>query len=94
MLWDWLRERLTNMPQSWITQIAHFAVMYGIAMTFPAHPYWLAAGIVGYAAWKEFYFDIRYELPAVSGGIRGGIVDFCFLSAGGLLGAWMAGGCR
>lgn len=90
----WLRERLTNMPASWITQVAHFAASYGIAMTFPEHRAALALGITVYAAFKEFFFDIEYERPEVSGGWSGGAVDFLFLAGGGILGAWISGGAR
>lgn len=86
---NWLKEKLTNMPASWITQIAHFAVCYGIVRTFPGDKLWIAVGIVAYAFVKEFWFDIKFEKPKVSGGWPGGLIDFIFLASGGLLGAWV-----
>lgn len=40
-----------------------------------------SAGIL-FSAVKEFWFDIHYETPETSGGLKGGIKDFSFYLAG------------
>ena len=41
------------------------------------HAQWYAvAGVLVFAAVKEFWWDIHYETPVTSGGYKGGFTDF------------------
>lgn len=43
---------------------------------------WGMAGVVLFALFKEFWFDAKYETPAISGGPDGDLKDFEFYMAG------------
>ena len=57
--------------------LCHVLIPYSVMLTVgPRHRWILAGAIVLIALWKEFWFDLRYEAPATSGGIKGGWIDF------------------
>ena len=76
-----------------LADVGHFLAAYSVLITvglflFAFHRPWsyllaVAGAETGYGIWKEFWFDLKYESPDVSGGIRGGIRDL----AGYCLGA-------
>lgn len=69
-----------------LAQAAHALAGYGIALTaarFGTQPLVVVSILfVAYAAVKEFWFDLKYERPDVSGGLLGGVKDFAFYMAG------------
>lgn len=69
-----------------LAQAAHALAGYGIALTaarFGTQPLVVVSILfVVYAAAKEFWFDVKYERPEVSGGLLGGVKDFAFYIAG------------
>jgi len=46
------------------------------------HKWTVAGAVMLFALWKEFWFDLRYETPETSGGIKGGLIDFSGYVAG------------
>lgn len=81
---------LTNPTYNMLAQIGHTlagfsAVTY--ASRFGTTPMRVVSALVmGVAAIKEFWFDMKYETAEVSGGLDGGLEDFGFYSLGVLLG--------
>jgi len=63
---------ITNPTSDNLAQTAHALAGYGIALTaarFGTVPLLVVAGLfIAYAAIKEFWFDMHYETPEVSGG--------------------------
>ena len=63
--------------------LCHVLISYSVMLTAGALHKWTVAGVVAlFAIWKEFWFDLRYETPETSGGIKGGIKDFSGYVAG------------
>ena len=52
---------------------------------------WAALAFSVYAAGKEFWYDMKYETPADSGGIAGSLKDFCYYNIGGVAGLSIVG---
>jgi len=80
---------LRNPTYNELAQAAHF---FGAAFVvlasgrFGPHLHWyFSAALIIYALLKEFWYDLHYERPEVSGGIKGGIVDFSFYALGVLV---------
>jgi hypothetical protein len=77
---------ITNPTSDNLAQTAHALAGYGIALTaarFGTVPLLVVAGLfIAYAAIKEFWFDMHYETPEVSGGWSGGVKDFSFYMVG------------
>jgi hypothetical protein len=88
-------------PNTWmnntqyLAQVGHFFGAYGIVLTtlvftLVTHHGWtpivwvLSLGVV-YATVKEFYYDMRYELPKQTWGDSA--MDFAFLVLGGAVAA-------
>lgn len=87
---------LTNPTYDNLAQTAHALAGYAVVLTasqFGTKPLIVVAGLfVVYAAVKEFWFDIHYEKPEVSGGWTGGVKDFAFYMVGliaGLIVIWL-----
>lgn len=86
----------TNPTYDNLAQTAHALAGYAIVLTasqFGGKPPIVVGGLfVVYAAVKEFWFDIHYETPEVSGGWSGGVKDFAFYMVGlaaGLIVIWL-----
>ena len=80
---------LKNPTYNELAQSAHFFGAAFIILAsggFGQHLHWyLSAAVVFYALLKEFWYDLRYERPEVSGGVKGGIVDLLFYVLGVLV---------
>ena len=80
---------LKNPTYNELAQMAHFFGAGFIILAsggFGQHLHWyLSAALVFYALLKEFWYDLRYERPEVSGGVKGGIVDLLFYVLGVLV---------
>jgi hypothetical protein len=76
----------TNPTYDNLAQAAHAFAGYAVVLTaarLGRAPLIVVAPLfVVYAALKEFWFDIRYEKPEVSGGFPGGVRDFSFYMVG------------
>ena len=71
---------LINPTFNLLAYIAHAAVFYSLLMTvyfFWGHHAAAVATVdaVVYGLAKEFWFDLKYEKPEVSGGLKGGALD-------------------
>ena len=74
---------LINPTYDQLAQYAHFFSAFSAALLFG----WYAIGVVViYAVIKEFWFDLKYETPEVSGGFSGGMMDATFLILGAVCG--------
>lgn len=76
---------------NFVSQMAHwlasaFATL-AVAHLFGAHALmWFVPCGIAAAAVKEFWYDLRFETPAVSGEIDGGVEDFAFYVIGFVVG--------
>ena len=75
-----------------VSQIAHFFTTYALTFTFGIFGgwKWLAVAFIGsmiYAGVHEFWYDPTYENAATRGS---DLQDFCFLTAGALVGSCAA----
>ena len=77
---------LKNPTYNELAQAAHFFgaafIVLAAARFGPFLHWYLTVGLLCYAAVKEFWYDLRYERPEVSGGVKGGIVDLTFYALG------------
>jgi hypothetical protein len=87
---------LTNPTYDNLAQAAHALAGYGIVLTAARYGYIplvvVSVLLIIYAAVKEFWFDLAYERPDVSGGLLGGWKDFSFYMVGliaGLVVLWL-----
>lgn len=80
---------LTNPTYNELAQTAHFfgaGFVVLAAGRFGPHLHWYLTGLLMlYAGVKEFWYDLRYETPEVSGGVKGGVVDLSFYALGVLV---------
>ena len=76
---------LTNSISSFIEKMAYDYTHFLTATTVVSWGYilgkghgsaWASAGVLVFALAKEFYWDLRYETPVLSGGYLGGLRDF------------------
>ena len=84
--------RWMNNPQ-YLAQVGHFffgsTVTLVAALFGPLVAVWIALGAVTlYAAVKEFWYDLRYEIPKQSFGDSA--MDFAFIVGGAAVGAALA----
>jgi hypothetical protein len=81
---------LKNPTFNELAQAAHALAGYGLILTAAriGHVAIIVVCLllVVYAAIKEFWFDMRYERPEVSGGFKGGVEDFSFYMIGMVVG--------
>lgn len=75
-----LKSSLVNPTYSGLAQLAHAGIAYSIIFTIGVVFGWKALAAASaifllYGVWKEFWFDPKYETPAVSGGEEGGEMD-------------------
>jgi hypothetical protein len=84
---SWLQNSWMDNP-TFLAEMAHFAWAYGILLTAAL---WSATrrqlvclfgAFVAFAVVKEFWYDLRYEIPADS--VAGSTLDFVVYLAGGL----------
>jgi len=67
-------------------QMCHVLLAYSMIVTMgPPHKWWLVSFISLLSAVKEFWYDMHYETPEVSGGWKGGLLDFSFYQVGIIL---------
>lgn len=52
---------------------------------------WAGIAFSVYAAGKEFWYDVNYETPNVSGGTSGSMRDFCYYIVGVVAGLGIVG---
>ena len=67
-----------------VSQFAHFGVAYSITLSLLiifgfSMLWWFLPVAIGLAAWKEFWYDYRYETPDVRGS---SLEDFLFYVGG------------
>jgi len=78
---------LANPTYNGLAQAAHAFAAYSIVLT-AAYKFGyrvmivIALLLVAFAIVKEFWFDLKYERPEVSGGWSGGVEDFSFYVIG------------
>ena len=85
----------------WRDQISHTGWGWAVVQTVAYSPriHWhdprraleTLVGWIIFAAWKEFWFDIHYETPELSGMWKGGLLDFSTLVLGGVVGYVLGG---
>lgn len=88
---------ITQTEYNTVCQYAHMLfgaiVVIAWAYLFGAHyVLWAALAFCVYAAGKEFWYDVKYESPDVSGGLDGSVQDFCFYIVGVVIGLSVVGG--
>lgn len=67
-------------------QVCHTTIAYSFVLTCGRQwRYEATAAVLLFSAWKEFWFDIHYETPELSGEWLGGIVDFSTYQLGMIL---------
>lgn len=73
-----------NPTYNQLAQAAHAGVAATLVLSAGlfGYQYWVTALIFGYGLVKEFWFDLDYERPEVSGGFVGGLIDFTFYCVG------------
>ena len=84
-MWNRIKDRVafygTNVQ--FLANVGHATVPYSIIATFPRYRWYILAIVAAYAAWKEYYFDARYEVPKQS--FWDNTEDFIGYLAGSLL---------
>ena len=82
---------LTNPTYNELAQMDHFfagfaieavAICYGVVGV-------VTLALAAYVLGREFWFDLKYETPEISGGIKGGILDTVSWAAGILSAIWI-----
>jgi hypothetical protein len=83
---------MLNPSYTFVCQAAHlcaagFLMLAAVHLWGPAAELPMLYGGIALAALKEFWCDLHFETPEISGGIKGGVIDFSFYVLGLLLAA-------
>jgi len=84
---------ISNPTYNELAQYCHFFAAFSIEATAAHFGYPISGAVLSsaYILIKEFWYDLKYERPEVSGGWTGGLLDAACWVGGGLSAFWIFG---